>query len=162
MAAPERLWDRAQRYIEREQITAARITLEALLQRVPDHVPARMLLASTILSEGRIREAALHTIYAVQHMPNDVDAICMAAHCLKRLGETVVARDLLRHPEITKSNNGRALLELSHAQQALGNHPEALRLMNQARMTGYDSPEFRYYRGLQLQFNGFLKEAEAE
>lgn len=158
----DKLWRRAQHYIEANQIMAARITLESLLQRVPNQIPARMLLASTILSEGRVREAAVHTICAVQHMPDNVDAICTAAHCLNRLGETLAARELMRHPAIARTTNGKALLELAHMEQELGGHPAALALMDLAKAAGYDSPDFRYYRGLQLQFNGRLREAEAE
>jgi tetratricopeptide (TPR) repeat protein len=44
----------------------------------------------------------------------------------------------------------------------LGEHATALALMDRARALGFDNPDFRYFRAIQLQFNGRLAEAEAE
>ncbi len=161
-ASTERLWLRAQQYIASEQITAARITLESLLKRDPERVAARMLLASVILSEGRVREAATHAIFASKFLPNDADAISTTAHCLLRIGETVAARDCLNRPDAAATNDGRMLTGLAHAQQMLGDHRAALALMDRAQVNGYDNPDFRYFHSLQLQFNGRLADARRE
>ncbi len=159
----ERLWLRAQQYVATGQIAAARISLESLLNREPQRTDARMLLASTILSEGRVREAAAHAIMAAKLLPpHDAEAISATAHCLLRLGEMVVARDCLNHPGTADTADGQMLLALAHAQQKLGDHPAALTLMDRALANGYDTPEFRYYRSLQLQFNGRIDEARRE
>jgi tetratricopeptide (TPR) repeat protein len=158
----ERQWLRAQQYIASNQITAARITLESLLQRDPARTDARMLLASAILNEGRVREAAAHAIAASNRLPDDADAVGATAHCLLRLGEMVAARDCLNRPGATDTNDGRMLTVLAHAQQKLGDHRAALALMDRAQATGYNTADFHYYRGLQLQFNGRIAEAERE
>ena len=51
---------------------------------------------------------------------------------------------------------------LAHVQQGLGLHAPALALMDRARALGLDTPDFRYFRALQLQFNGRMDEVEAE
>jgi tetratricopeptide (TPR) repeat protein len=158
----ERQWLRAQQYIASDQITAAKITLEGLLKRDPGRTDARMLLASAILSEGHVREAAAHALTAAQNLPNDADAVAAIAHCLLRLGEMVAARDCLNAPGATSTNDGRMLTVLAHAYQKLGDHGAALKLMDRAQAAGYDAADFHYYRGLQLQFNGRIGEAEEE
>lgn len=157
-----RLWARAQHYIEIEQIAAARVALESILKHEPSHTAARLLLASTILGEGRVREAASHMLRAARLVPGDATAACAAASCLKRLGENLAAHELIRHLRIDGTVSGETLLEIAHVLQALGDHPASLALMNRARLAGYDSPDFRYFRSLQLQFNGHLDEAERE
>jgi|SRR5579883_600938 tetratricopeptide (TPR) repeat protein len=161
-ASVDRLWLRAQRYIAENQITAARIALEALLARDPARSDARMLLASTILSEGRVREAATHAIAASRTLADDAHAVSTTAHCLLRLGETVAARELLQRYDAGRTRDGAALTALAHAFQMLGDHRQALALMDRARACGFDNADFRYFRGLQLQFNGRLDEAQQE
>ena len=158
----ERLWLRAQQYIASDQITAAKITLESLLKRDPSRTDARMLLAATILNEGRVREAAAHALAAAQTLPDDADAVGATAHCLLRLGEMVAARDCLNRPGAINTSDGRLLTVLAHAQQKLGDHRAALALMDRAQAAGYDTADFHYYRGLQLQFNGRIGEAQRE
>ena len=60
------------------------------------------------------------------------------------------------------TRSGPALTALGHVCQGLGLNTEALQLMDRARATGYDNPDFRYFRALQLQFNGRMEEAEEE
>ncbi|MDE1961233.1 MAG: sulfotransferase, partial [Xanthomonadaceae bacterium] len=158
----ERLWLRAQQYVATGQIAAARISLESLLNREPQRTDARMLLASTILSEGRVREAAAHAIIAARYLPDDAGAVSTVVHCLLKLGETVSARDCLLGIDTGSIREGRSLTALAHAWQALGDHPNALALMDRAKALGFDNPDFRYFRSLQLQFNGRLAEAREE
>jgi len=161
-AAVDRLWLRAQRYIAENQIDAARITLEALLNRDPTRLAARMLLASTILSEGRVREAAAHTVAASEMLLDNAEAVSTTAHCLVRLGEMVAARDSLRRFDSSRTADGRLLTGLAHAYQELGDHTTALALMERAQANGFDNPDFRYFHSLQLQFNGRLPDAQRE
>jgi len=158
----ERQWLRAQQYIASGQITAAKIALESLLNRDPARADARMLLASTILSEGRVREAAAHAIIAAQTPSGSAEVVSTAAHCLLRLGEMIAARDCLQRFDANKVGDGRLLTGLAHAQQMLGDHVQALALMDRAQAKGFDNPDFRYFRSLQLQFNGRIDEARRE
>ena len=158
----ERHWLRAQRYIAENQIAAAKVTLESVLRHAPFRTDARMLLAAVILSEGRVREAAAHTIAASQLIPNDAHAVSTTVHCLLRLGEMVTARDCLARFDASRTHDGKALTALAHAHQMLGDHPSALALMDRAKANGYDNADFRYFRSLELQFNGRIAEARQE
>ncbi|HEU4694788.1 MAG TPA: sulfotransferase [Vicinamibacterales bacterium] len=88
--------------------------------------------------------------------------ICRVAQCLVRVGEINAARGCMRHPEIGRSRSGPALAGLAHIYQGLNLHAESLELMDRARALGFDNPDFRYFRAIQLQFNGRVAEAEAE
>lgn len=159
----ERLWRRAQRYIADEQVAAAKVTLESLVGREPTRVAARMLLASVYVSEQRVREAAEQAIAASTMLPDDADAVVATTHCLLRLGEAVAARDCLgRFDAPNKQLPGDKLTAIAHVYQLLGEHPAALALMDRAQAQGFDNPDFRYFHGLQLQFNGRLDEALRE
>ena len=159
----EKLWLRAQRYIEASQIGAARTTLESLVRREPDRVAARMLLASVYLSEGHVREAAEQAVFASTLLPDDADAVATTVQCLLQVGETVAARDVLRRFDAaSKDLPGDKLTAIAHVHQMLGEDPIALALMDRAQAQGYDNPDFRYFHGLQLQFNGRIEEALKE
>lgn len=162
MATAERLWLRAQEYIASNQIAAARIVLESLVQKDPQRVAARMLLASVYLSEGRVRAAAEHATAASKFLPNDAEAVSTAAHCLLRIGEAVAARNCLHNFDPTPVTDGRKLTALAHAFQMLGEQTTALAIMDRAQALGFDNPDFRYFHGLQLQFNGRVEDARQE
>ena len=158
----DRHWQRAQRYIVENQIAAARATLESMVAHAPYRSDARMLLASVIMSEGHVREAAHQAIEASRVASHNAEAVSATAHCLLRLGEALAARDCLQNFDTISLRDGRLLTMLAHVQQKLGNHTAALAYMDQARAFGYDNADFRYFRGLQLQFNGRIEEAQAE
>ena len=132
------------------------------MQIDPWHIPGRLLLASVFLAQGRVRGAAEQAKYAAFALPNDADMICRVAQCLARVGEVNTARGCMRHPEIARSRSGPTLAALAHVYQGLGLHAESLALMDRARALGFDNPDFRYFRAIQLQFNGRVSEAEAE
>ena len=159
--APQ-LWAQAQQQIVASELDAAHASLEALLKADPWHVPARLLLASVILAQGRLRGAAEQAKFAAFSLPNDADLICRVAQCLVKVGETLAARACLQHPEVARSRSGPALAALAHIHQGLGEHAQALAMMDRARALGLDTPDFRYFRAIQLQFNGRIEEAEAE
>lgn len=156
----QRLWLRGQRYIAEHQIKAAQVTLEALVQRDPARVAARMLLASVYLDQGYVREAADQATAASRILPDDAEAVATAVHCLLRVGEMVAARDCLaRFDASRRTLAGPELVSLAHACQMLGDHPAGLALMDRAQAQGYDNPDFRYFHALQMQFNGRVAEA---
>lgn len=162
MSQIQRQWTRAERYIADGQLPAARAALEGLLREAPRHAQARLLLSSVLLGQGRLRDACAQLLAAAEALPDDADAICTVAHCLLRVGETVAARACLDHPEIARTRSGPALARLAHVRQALGEHEASLALMDRAAANGFDNPDFRYFRSLQLQFNGRVCEAEDE
>ena len=158
----QQFWDSGQQHIRGGRLQAAQTSFENLVQMDPWHVPGRLLLASVFLAQGRVRGAAAQAKYAAFALPNDADLICRVAQCLVRVGEINAARACMRHPEIGRSRSGPSLAGLAHVYQGLGQHAESLALMDRARALGFDNPDFRYFRAIQLQFNGRVTEAEAE
>jgi tetratricopeptide (TPR) repeat protein len=158
----DRLWRDGQEQIRRRQLREAQASFEALVQVDPWHVPGRLLLASVFLAQGRVRGAAEQARYAAFALPDDADLICRVATCLVKVGEVNAARACLQHPEVNRTRSGPALAALAHVHQGLGQHEESLALMDRARALGFDNPDFRYFRAIQLQFNGRIAEAEAE
>jgi len=158
----DRHWQRAQRYIAENQIAAAKVTLESIVNHAPYRNDARMMLASVMLSEGTVRNAAEQAVIASQQIPNDAKAISTVAHALLRVGETNAARDMLNRFDPNFTRDGSSLTAVAHAYQMLGDHAKALALMDRARGFGFDNADFRYYRALELQFNGRLEDARIE
>jgi tetratricopeptide (TPR) repeat protein len=156
------LWEDGQRQVMTGRLPAAQTSFENLVRIDPWHVPGRLLLASVHLAQGRVRAAAEQTKFAAFALPNDADMICRVAQCLVRVGEINAARACMRHPEIARSRSGPALAGLAHIYQGLNLHAESLALMDRARALGFDNPDFRYFRAIQLQFNGRVAEAETE
>jgi Sulfotransferase family len=156
------LWEDGQQQISGGRLDAARSSFESLVRIDPWHVPGRLLLASVLLAQGCVRGAAEQSKYAAFALPNDADMICRVASCLVKVGEINAARACMRHPEIGRSRSGPALAALAHIYQGLNLHTESLALMDRARALGFDNPDFRYFRAIQLQFNGRVAEAEAE
>ena len=156
------LWELGQQQVISGRLLEAQSSFESLVKIDPWHVAGRLLLASVVLAQGRVRAAAEQTRYAAFAMPADADMICRVAQCLVRVGEINAARACMRHPEIGRSRSGPALAGLAHIYQGLNLHSESLALMDRARALGFDSPDFRYFRAIQLQFNGRVAEAEEE
>ena len=156
-----RLWLEGQQHVLAGRLEAAQATFAALLDHDPAQVNARLLLASVMLARGLVRDAAEQVKFAAFALPGDPDLICKVAQSLSSLGETNAARACLQHPEVARTRSGPALAALAHIHQGLGQHAQALTLMDRARDAGFDTPDFRYFRALQLQFNGRLADAEA-
>ncbi len=158
-----RLWERVRRYLETKQEDAARVTLERLVQTAPTDVEARVLLAGAILSsDARVRECLMHLQAAAASLPENADLVAMVALAMLRVGDIVGARRCLENPAVAATTSVEDLMSLAHAHQLLGEHAKSLAFMDRARAQGCDNPDFRYFRGLQLQFNGRLQEAEEE
>ncbi len=158
----DRHWQRAQRYIADNQISAAKATLESIVNHAPHRSDARMLLASVMLSEGTVRNAAEQAVIAAKYLPNQAQPVSTVAHALLRIGETNAAREALLRFNASTTRDGSQLMALAHAFQALGDHAKALALMDAAKAHGFDTPDVRYFRSLELQFNGRLEEAREE
>lgn len=158
-----RAWERIHRYLDNDQQVAARIALEGLVQKSPADVEARVMLAGSILSgEKRVREPVAHLHAAAQALPEDADLVAMVALAMLRVGEIAGARKCLENPDVARTTSVENLMSLAHVHQLLGEHGKALAFMDKAKEQGHDNADFRYFRGLQLQFNGRLAEAETE
>ncbi|KAB7768445.1 tetratricopeptide repeat-containing sulfotransferase family protein [Xanthomonas maliensis] len=153
-------WQNAQAALARRDMAAASAALQAVVAVEPTHVSARVLLAGTVLAEGRMREAVTQLRSAAQHVPHeDVAMRCRVAQALLRVGEHRDLHALLRHPSVMRCADGATLALLAHVHQSLGEHPEALAMMQRAQACGFDGADFRFFLAVQLQFNGRLDEA---
>ena len=94
----ERLWERARRYLAEGQGAAARITLESLLQRLPNSAAVHLQLGGLAYAEDRLRDCTRHTVEAANALPDDVEAILQIVLTLLQVGETVLARHCLDQP----------------------------------------------------------------
>jgi tetratricopeptide (TPR) repeat protein len=162
-ATEDRQWAKIRRYLESGQETAARISLEALVARAPRDIEARVMFGGAVLSgEGLVRECNAQLEAAAQVMPEDAEKVAMVALAMFRIGNTIGARACLQNPDVVRTVSTENLMSLAHVHQLLGEHAKSLAFMDRAKALGYDNPDFRYFRGVQLQFNGRLEEAGAE
>lgn len=158
----ERLRQRIQRYLADNQRDAARIALESLVQREPTDFEAHLQLGAMAYVDDRLRDATRHTLDALRVMPDDPADVCRIVPPLLQVGAVVAARDCLLKPSIARCDSGTVLARLASAWQMIGDHAAALGMLERARALGYDSPDFRFIRAVQLLFNGRLDEAERE
>jgi len=158
-AAEDRLWLKVQRYLASNQLTAARIACESLLQRVPEHVDARLLLAAILLSESRIRETAAQLLQAARVEPLAAQPASKIAIALLRVGEVVAAHECVVRARAAALVSGSDCAALAHVLQTLGKHEDALALIERALALGFDNADLRYFHAIQLMFNGELSAA---
>ena len=158
----DRLWARAERYLNENQIVAARVTLESLAQEAPQNIDVHLLLSGIAWDEDRVRDATRHALDAAKMLPDDELLIADVIAALLQAGETVAARKALSHPAFARTREVSALARAAGFRYKIAEHAEALALLDRAKSAGADGAEFRFSRAMQLVFNGRLKEAEAE
>ncbi|CAD0358550.1 tetratricopeptide repeat-containing sulfotransferase family protein [Xanthomonas hortorum] len=152
-------WQTAQAALARRDLGVAASALQALLAVDPTHVSARVLLAGTVLANGRMREAVAQLRLAARDLGDDVAMRCRVAQALLRVGEHRALHALLRHPSVMQCQDGATLALLAHVHQSLGEHVEALAMMQRAQACGFDGADFRFFLAVQLQFNNRLDDA---
>ncbi|PPV08087.1 hypothetical protein XBLMG947_0981 [Xanthomonas bromi] len=152
-------WQTAQAALARRDLGVAASALQALLDVEPTHVSARVLLAGTVLANGRMRDAVAQLQLAARDVGDDVAMRCRVAQALLRVGEHRALHALLRHPSVMQCRDGATLALLAHVHQSLGEHVDALAMMRRAQAGGFDGPDFRFFLAVQLQFNGRLDDA---
>ncbi|MBB5863608.1 sulfotransferase [Xanthomonas sp. 3058] len=152
-------WQTAQAALARRDLGVAASALQALLAVDPTHVSARVLLAGTVLANGKMREAVAQLQLAARDLGDDVAMRCRVAQALLRVGEHRELHALLRHPSVMQCQDGATLALLAHVHQSLGEHVDALAMMQRAQACGFDSADFRFFLAVQLQFNNRLDDA---
>ncbi|WOB51532.1 sulfotransferase [Xanthomonas hydrangeae] len=152
-------WQTAQAALARRDLGVAASALQALLAVDPTHVSARVLLAGTVLANGKMREAVAQLRLAARNLGDDVAMRCRVAQALLRVGEHRALHALLRHASVMQCNDGATLALLAHVHQSLGEHVEALAMMQRAQACGFDGADFRFFLAVQLQFNNRLDDA---
>jgi len=142
--------------------TEAQGVLKSLVALQPHHVQAQLLLCALCHGEGRLRDASRHALAATERPIDDVSLLANAVMALLRTGDVQRASECLRWPAVHGCNSGPLLARLASAQQMIGNHPQALALLDRAIACGLDTADVRYLRGVQLTFNGRMADAEIE
>lgn len=153
-------WQSAQAALAQGDMPAARRHLLQLLELQPQHRYARVMLAGTVLAQSRVREAVAQLQQAAAGQHDDPALLLRIAQALLRVGDSQSVARLMQQACIGQCVDPPLLASLAHVLQSLGLHAEALRLMQQARQRGFDNPDFQYFLGVQLQFNGDLEGAE--
>ncbi|HEY3520641.1 MAG TPA: sulfotransferase [Rhodanobacteraceae bacterium] len=162
MSGPvEKPWQRGKRYLAQGQLAPARAMLESLMRLDAEDARTHLLRSNVLFAEDRLREAA-EVALAAAHRPMDSLALRLdAVDALLKTGETVAARNCLAHAPIA-SGSRDDLTRAAVQWQSLGEHAEALRLLEGMRQPGIDDQEASFYRGVQHGFMGDLERAEAE
>lgn len=145
-----------------DQPAPARALLESILGRNPEDVRACLVLGGLEIAEDHIRAATCHALAAARLLPDDADAAGSVIAALMQVGEIVEARRCLDQPCIAASESPSVLMRSAAQRQMLGEHEASLALIERAGRFGASGPEFRFYRAVQLSFNGRLDEAEAD
>jgi len=152
-------WQCAQAALARRDMPEARRHLLAVLERQPAHAYARVMLAGTVLAQGRLREAVQQLQLAATQEYDDPALLLRVAQALLRVGDSEGVATLMRQACVARCDDASTLAALAHVLQSLGLHADALRLMRRAAAAGFDNPDFHYFLGVQLQFNGELDAA---
>ncbi len=158
----DKRWARVYRYLAMHQRAPARAELESIIARHPTSGAAHLMLGGLLADEDSQQAAARHVLESARNPPGDPGVLGDLIAALIRVGEIVVARQLLGHPAITTSASVHVLLRAATQLQTLGEHHAALGLIERAREVGAHGRVFHFSRAIQLLFNGRLAEAEAE
>lgn len=153
-------WQSAQAALARRDMPEARRHLLAVLAQQPAHAYARVMLAGTVLAQGRLREAVQQLQQAAAIDYRDPALLLRVAQALLRVGDSESVAHLMRSACVAQCNDSPSLAALAHVLQSLGLHADALQLMQRAAALGFNNPDFQYFLGVQLQFNGELDAAE--
>src|SRR6185503_12125142 len=125
------------------------------------HVRAHLALSEVAWEDDRVRDSARHALEA-SALANDVEVLVAATAALMRVGEVVAARRCMEHPLLATTTSVPLMLQLAEHRYALNENSLALALCDRAKAAGAAGPGFSFLRGVQLTFNGRLKEAESE
>jgi tetratricopeptide (TPR) repeat protein len=157
----ERLWTRAQRYMQEGQPVAVRITLESLLQKDPSHTQAHLVLSEIAWTDNRVRDSARHALDASHTLTNDASLIADVVDMLLRAGENVAARNCMDTIDTEKLSDGALLVRLGGLRTLLGEHQQSLACLDRALDCGANDAEFHFQRGLELAYHGRTDDAES-
>jgi tetratricopeptide (TPR) repeat protein len=160
--ASDPLWRRAQMHLVRREMGAAREVLATMRASGDSFVASHLVAAQIAWREDRVRDGTRHALDAAQTISEDPDDLCTIADVVLEVGETVAARRCLDRVPLGACNAPLLLMRLAVLRKKLGQHAEALALLDRAQVLGHDSPALRFQRGEALMFNGRIEEAEAE
>jgi len=158
-AAESRLRRRARQYLDAGLTDAAQITLEALVERVPDDASARMELANVLLGRGQLR-ASTCQLLQISRLP--VGNVPLLVQTIRRLyfhGEIVAARSCLDRLGRAPDPPAPLLAEQAQLRWMLGEIPAAMDLIERASAAGVETPDACYLHAMLSQFTGNIAQA---
>jgi tetratricopeptide (TPR) repeat protein len=150
---------RARQYVDAGLMDAAQITLEALVERVPDDAYVRMELANVLLKRGQLRASTHQLLQIASTAPSDAQLTVQTVQRLYFNGEILAARACLDHFERVPDPSAPMLAEQARLRWMLGEIPAALALMNRAIAAGVNTPDACYLYAMLCQFAGHIDQA---
>lgn len=150
----------ARQAIDDGQWAMAEQLLGRLAVRAPRDVQVHIELGQVILRSGRMRDATVHFLQAIDLLPNDASLIAQVAWRLSILGEVIGAKRCLDHLMRAPDPPAHVIAEQAHLRWMLGEIGLASELMERAAREGFDTPRHYYLRGMLLQFEGRMDEAQ--
>lgn len=144
------------------QSAPARAALESILAREPDNTAAHLILGGLFAAEDCQRAATKHALAAARNPPTDPGLLGDLVEALLSVGVATRARELLDLPALAMNKSPQVLMRAASQCQRLGEHGKALALIERARALGAEGRDFRFYRAVQLAFNGNLDESGEE
>lgn len=155
-----RHWERARRYLDARQLSAARIQLQSLRALDPDGVRTRLLAANLAWYEGHPRDAAVWALDAAQVAVDEHDVLVDLIETLLLVGETAEAHKLFQRPVWDGIVNTDVLFRYANLCQRFRQHVQALAALDQLLVRQPEHGKWHFYRGQQLEFLGDLQQAE--
>ena len=157
----DRLWSRAERYLAEQQLAPARATLESIVVHYPNQPRAHLVLGGLAWKQDRIRDSIACALGAARCEINHPDLVRDVIAALIQVGEAAEASRMFDHPLLSRERLDLPLLMgLSGQAQANGEHERALAYLERARGAGAEGADYLSYLGVQLTFNGRMRDAE--
>ncbi|GAB3025997.1 hypothetical protein GCM10027285_04980 [Oleiagrimonas citrea] len=155
------LRSRAAQQIRSNQLDAAKDTLESLIRRNPEDVPACLELADVLFKLGHMRASSAPLLQAVEHLPKNAPLLLHLIHHLIARGEVVAARNCLDFLAQAPDPPASLLVAQAHHRFTLGEIHAARALIERAIEQGADDPDDHHMHAMLLQFSGDIDEAIA-
>lgn len=159
---PDPDWQRVHQFLAAGQPAVARTLLHGIVARNPEDVTAHLFLCGLDVNDDRLRDAVARASLASAQVPPDASLLGDVIAALLWLGEIVEARRLLDSPIFAESMAIPVLMRAAGQRQEIGDHAQALELMERAGAAGADGRDFLFHHAVQLGFNGQLAAARSE
>lgn len=156
----DRRWQRARRYLQEQQFSAARVQWDAMRQADPGDMYTRLLGARIAWNEGHLQSAAAQALDAAQATIDGPAAAAELIETLLVVGETALANRLLEETDWSGIASPELLFKQADLSQRLRHHAQALAGIDALIAQQPDNGRWHFERGHQLEFLGRLPEAE--
>ncbi len=156
------LWQKAEQLLSARNLPAARLVYESLATDRGFSAIANLRLSLIATASGRHRDAVEHAMAAYRERLPDPDLLEMIAKRLLMLGEMRAAIDCASHPAVLGSASPSTPAELGKLMSDASQPDLALKLLEQARIRGLNTPAIRYLIGLSRMYVGETALAEME